>query len=37
MLRQIEWGLQNGPIIKSGVMLVTALRFWKICFSFSTS
>ena len=37
MLRQIEWRLQNGPIIKSGVLPVTALFFWKICFSFRTS
>ena len=37
MLRQTEWLLQNRPIIKSGVLLVTALFFWKICFSFSIS
>ena len=37
MLRQIEWRLQNGPIIKSGVLPVTTLFFWKICFSFRTS
>ena len=33
MLRQIEWRLQNRPIMKSGVL--TPLFFWKICFSFS--
>ena len=37
MLRQIEWRLQNGPITKSGVLPVTTLFFWKICFSFRTS
>ena len=37
LLRQIEWRLQNGPFTKSGVLPVTALFFWKICFSFRTS
>ena len=36
-LRQIEWRLQNGPITKTGVLPVTALFLWKICFSFRTS
>ena len=36
MLRQIEWRLQNGPIIKSGVLPVTTLFFWKIYSSFRT-
>ena len=29
MLRQMEWRLQNGPITKSGFLLVTTLFFWK--------
>ena len=37
MLRQIECRLQNGTIIRSAVLPITALFFWKICFSFSTS
>ena len=37
ILRQIEWQLQNWPITKSGVFPVTALFFWRICFSFRTS
>ena len=37
MLRQIEWRLQNGPITKSGVLLVKTFFFWKICSSFRTS
>ena len=32
MLRQIKWRLQNGPITKSGILPVTTLLFWKICF-----
>ena len=28
MLRQIEWRLQNGPIAKSGVLLVTTFFFF---------
>ena len=31
MLRQVEWWLQNGPIIKSGLVPVTTLFFWEIC------
>ena len=37
MLRQIEWWLQNGLITESGVLPVTTLFFWKICFNFRTS
>ena len=37
MLRQIEWRLQNGPILKSEVLPVTTLFFWKICSGFRTS
>ena len=37
MLKQIEWWLKNWPITKSGVLPVTALFLWKICFSFRTS
>ena len=27
MLRRIEWGVQNGPITKDGVLPVTSLFF----------
>ena len=37
MLGQTEWRLQNWLITKSGVLAVTALFFWKICFSLRTS
>ena len=37
MLRQIEWGVQNGPITKNQVLLVTTLFFRKFCFSLRTS
>ena len=37
MLRQIERWLQNGPIMKNGVLPVTNLFFWKFCFSIKTS
>ena len=37
MWRQIEWWLQNGPITKNRVLPVTALVFWKYCFSLRTS
>ena len=33
VLRQIEWGVQNGPITKNGVLLVTTLYFGKFYFS----
>ena len=36
MLRQQEWGVQNGPITKSGVLPVVTL-FFKIYFSLRTS
>ena len=36
MLRQIEWGVQNGPITKNGVLPVTSLFFGKFCFSLGT-
>ena len=35
MLRQIEWGVQNGPITKNRVLPVTKyFRFLKILFQF---
>ena len=37
MLRQIEWEVQTGPIIKNGVLPVTTLFFRKFCFSLRTS
>ena len=37
MLKQIEWGVQNGPVTKNGVLPVTALFFQKFCFSLRTS
>ena len=37
MSRQIEWGIQNGPIKKNGVLPVTTLFFGKFCFSLRTS
>ena len=37
MLRQIEWGVQNWPITKNGVLLVTTFFFRKFCFSLWTS
>ena len=37
MIRQIEWGVQNGPITKNGVLPVTKLFFQKFCFSLRTS
>ena len=30
MLRQIEWGVQNGPITKNGVLSVTTLFLIKV-------
>ena len=30
MLRQIELGVQNGPITKNGVLSLTSLNFFKI-------
>ena len=37
MLRQIEWGVQNRPITKNGVLPVTTLFFWKFSFSLRTA
>ena len=37
MLRQIEWGVQNGPIKKNEVWPVTTLFFKKFCFNLGTS
>ena len=37
MLRQMEWGVQNRPIAKNGVLPITTLYFWKICFNMRTS
>ena len=37
MLRQIEWWVQNGPMIQNGVFPVSTLFFWKFCFSLRTS
>ena len=36
-LRQIEWGVQNGPITKNAVLPVTTLFFWKCCFRLRNS
>ena len=33
MLRWIEWGVQNGPMTKNVVLPVSAIFFWKFCFS----
>ena len=37
ILRQIEWGVQDRPITKNGVLPVTALFFRKFCFNLRTS
>ena len=37
LLRQVEWGVQNGHITKNGVLPVTALFFRKFYFSLRTS
>ena len=42
MLRQIEWGVQNGPITKNRVLAnylttLTTFPFRKFCFSLGTS
>ena len=37
MLRQIEWGSQNGPITKNRILPVTTLYFLEFCFSLRTS
>ena len=36
MLRQIEWGVQNGPITKNTIFPVSTLFFWKFSFSIRT-
>ena len=36
MLRQIEWGVQNGLITKNGVLPGTTLFFRIFCFSLRT-
>ena len=36
MLRQIEWEVQNRPITKNELLLVTTLFFRKFCFSLRT-
>ena len=36
-LRQTEWWIVNEPIKKNGVLPVTPLFFWKVCFSLRTS
>ena len=35
--RQIEWGVQNGPIATNGILPVTTLFFWKFYFSLRAS
>ena len=37
MLRQVEQDVQNEPITKSGVLLLTIYFFWKFNFSIRTS
>ena len=37
MLRQIEWGVQNGPITKVGVLQARTSFVRKFCFSLRTS
>ena len=37
MLRQIEWGVQNGPTTKNGVLPVASNFFRKFCFSLRTT
>ena len=37
MLRKREWGVQDGPITKKGVLPVTILVFQKFSFSLRTS
>ena len=36
MLRQIEWGVQSGPITKKEVLPVTTFFFRKFCFNLRT-
>ena len=37
MLRQIEWGVQNGPMTRNGVLPLTTLFFSKFDFSIRIS
>ena len=37
LLRQMEWGVQDGPITKNGVLPVTASFFRKFRFSLRAS
>ena len=37
MSRQVEWGVQNGPITKNEVLTVTTVFFRKFCFSLRNS
>ena len=37
MLRQIEWGAQNGHITKNGVLPLTSLFLWKYYLSIRAS
>ena len=37
VLRQIEWGVQNGPITKNRVLPLITLFFWKLNFSIRAS
>ena len=32
MLKQIEWGVENGPVTKTEVLPVITLFFQKFCF-----
>ena len=34
MLRQMEWGVRNGPLTKNGVLLSNYFVFFKILFQF---
>ena len=37
MLRQVEWGVENGSITKNEFCPVTTLFFCKFCFRLTTS
>ena len=37
VLRQMEWGAQNSPVTKNGVLPVTTLFFWKFYICLKTS
>ena len=36
-VKQILWGVQNGPFTKNGVLPVTSSFFWRFCFNLRTS